>query len=376
MDVIAAIRETSTSLAGLVERKVRDLELACRQAGISPVNAKLVVMWGGGKDSTLALLISCSLCQELGCSLRAVTMAHPGLTRATIGNIQSLVNVLEIQHEWRRFRRVVASVDPSDKEWICLYRRLAVATGLHPRFMCVGCNLGSTVTEFQALVDNRATFRITGNPLRELQEFDRWAVDLKREFAEGVSYPPETGQPLVDYYRVWWAIYHALLKELESLKNSSALTDCQESADAGYLYELPNEGCWIQNTRVLPVLEDDVSAYFPENYEGVLRAFGWRLPDDIVGGTESDCAMPVAIAALDIQQQGLLVYIEHLNQAAGALSPLPEMYSRAVSWANNGRSVTEGRELLARLGIPVDTCEDIRGTPIALALARQLLPVR
>ncbi len=369
MEIIERLRESSPRLAALAERRALQLETECGRTGTAPRDARLVVMWGGGKDSTLALVLSAVVSNLVGCSVRAVTMLHPGLTPGTLGNIRRLVSGLGVKHEWRQFLRIVPNpTEEHFRVWRSLYRSLAQSTALHPRFICVACNFGSVVTEYKAMVDARAHFRVTGNSSDELIKFDGWATSLKRQFAACVTFPDVTGHSLLDYYRLWWPVYDKLLAELS------------EDMDASeYLFELPTEQDPVRWATFFSVLEDESIKFAPAEHSHVLESFGWQLPEDIQGGTESDCAMPAVISKLDIERFGTATHLSHLKHAAETLSPLPAMYNRAVSWVHSGKSVTEGDRLLARIGIvdrPVPHCAANREKSMARALVEQLLPVR
>jgi hypothetical protein len=378
MRLFTQVQHGSEALGCLAELRAQNLELQCAEMGIASRDARLVVMWGGGKDSTLALILATAVSDLTGCSVRAITMVHPGLTAGTLANIEHIVQALRVRHEWRQFLRILPAADAPGDQWAQLYSRLAQATAFHPRFMCVGCNLGSVVTEYQAIADVNAHFRVTGNSGTELDKFDEWAAALRRQFAGNVIFPVSTGRPFLDYYRLWWAIYKELLTELRTFGGfGQQAPECGELAISEYLYDLPSEHDAAAATRVFSVLEDEAVSYTIADYSSLLSLLGWRLPEDIQGGTESDCAMPAAITTIDIQRHGLPKHIEHLNYAAEVLRPLPEMYNRALIWIRSGRSLEEGRETLRRIGIPDELPAAIGpGTPVAMALAGQLLPVR
>jgi hypothetical protein len=377
MDIVAQIEECIPVLGKLVRRRAVALESECTRIGISPSSAQLAVMYGGGKDSTLALILSSAISEVTGCSVRAITMIHPGLSQGTHSNIQSIIRTLAVPHEWRQFLSVYPDAEEANDEWIWLYKGLAQATRVHPRFMCVGCNLGSIVVEYKSLIDNTTHFRVTGNPPAELAEFDRWASTLKGKFSKQIDFPSTLGQPSLDYYRLWWAIYQQLFVEMNIVDHNDGPFSREDLEPERYLYDLPSEESGVGNVQIFSVLEDENTAYSPVECKRLLSAFGWRLPDDIQGGTESDCMMPAAIAALDIHQQGLEKYFDHLHSAAESLNPLPEMYERALSWAKSGRSSIEGIKLLQRIRMPnVLDFGVSAGTPVARALVEQLLPVR
>jgi hypothetical protein len=349
----------------------------CAGMGIAPAEAQVVVMWGGGKDSTLALILACAVSCRIGCSVRAVTMTHPGLSQGTLANIQRVTEALNVEHEWRQFLQAGQPGAITNEQWIRLYQHLAPATQFHPRFMCIGCNFGSVVTEFEGLNDARAHFRITGNAQQELEEFERWAAALKGQLSDHISFPDITGRPLIDYFRIWWIIYSELLAELNALANQVESLNGMQLATDEYLYKFPSDTCVLAGTRVLSILEDGDMSYSSAEYRNLLEDFGWNLPEDIQGGTESDCMMPAAIAALDIQQHGLQTYMEHLNYTAQVLRPFPEMYDKAISWAQSGRSAREGEKLLRLMRLPPEGNKSgCTGTPVAMALVNQLLPVR
>lgn len=366
-------------LKSLAESRAGDLEAACSRMRIPVRDARLLVMWGGGKDSTLALLLSKAVCLMTGSSMRAVTMLHPGLTPGTFDNIRRIRAELGIEHEWRVFLKPV--VDPTGEDlgkiWSPIHMRLAHATGFHPRFMCVACNLGSVVVEYQAMKDSGSQFRITGNPPSELAVFEEWAASLKRQFTGQVVFPEHTGATLLDYYRLWWAVYDVLLTELSGIpmktrRNSQPVA----FATGDYLFEYPAATAAIANAVSFSVLEDDLTG---SHWYELLTEAGWCLPSDLPGGTESDCVMPAAIAKLDIQHYGLTTHLEHLARAGEVLHPRPEMLDRAVAWARSGRSSALGERLLAQMGvpeIPTGTAAEGHATPVATALVRQLLPVR
>ena len=364
-------------IRSLTERRADALIERCRKIGIEPPEAELTVFWGGGKDSTLALFLSCIIASRLNCSVRAVTMVHPGLSVGTIKNIRHIVKSLDIPHEWRQFVQVCDSPISSTEPWIKLYRALARSTGLHARFMCVACNFGSLVVEYETLKASRCQFRVTGNPQRELEEFDRWSDLLYSLFSGHLSFPELTGISILDYYRTWWAVYNGLLKELNNMgKFDDGVTESPLDI-SDYLFELPDTTCTISNTQIFSVLEDDEAIYLPHRHNSLLTALGWRLPEDIMGGTESDCVMPAAIAAIDMHHFGYNTYLTHLDYVSKELSALPEMHDRAVSWATSGRAARVGGDLLNTMGISLgQRWSRSERRPISMALVEQLLPVR
>jgi hypothetical protein len=377
MNVFSEIELQSAELARFVEGRAAALEAQCREIGVQPKDARLVVMWGGGKDSTLAVILTKAVSSLLGCSAFAATMAHPGLSRGTVANIDAIAKRLELTHQWRQFVHVVSGPHTANEDWLRLYRTLALATEFQPRFMCVACNFGSIVVEFQALSDLKANFRVTGNPPAELLRFEDWMAALRVQFATTVAFPQRVGRPMLDYFRSWWAVYDALLTELSGLARSQPEFSDVYLEPKDYLFSFPPEDDLVGRIGVFSVLEDENVSYVPADYRELLTSFGWQLPDDIQGGTESDCMMPAAIAALDIERSGIDVYMEHLAHTASVLKPLPEMYDRARSWATSGRSSVEGEKLLGQMGIPHPSKRSVaHGTPIAKALAGQLLPVR
>ncbi len=236
-----ADRECIPELGKLVRRRAAALESECARIGVSPPSAQLAVMYGGGKDSTLALILSSAISEVTGCSVRAITMIHPGLSRGTVSNIESIVRTLAVPHEWRQFLSVYPDSVGADDEWIWLYRGIAQATRVHPRFMCVGCNLGSIVVEYKSLIDKTTHFRVTGNTPAELAEFDRWASTLKGKFSEQIDFPSTLGQPSLDYYRLWWAIYQQLLVEINTMDHKDGPFSREDLEPERYLYDLPTE---------------------------------------------------------------------------------------------------------------------------------------
>jgi len=367
------LRQVSDTLSDLVERRARFFEMECAATGTPLCEGQVTVMWGGGKDSTLTLILACALSDLTGCCINAITMAHPGLSIDTLLNVRTIINELQVRHEWWQFRKPVSSPAEAESYWSLLYKVLAPATAFHPRFMCIGCNFGSIVTEYSALHHHKSHFLATGNSRAELSVFDEWTINLKKQFAGKIAFPDVTGKPSLDYYRLWWAVYHGLLGELAAVKSKvDFFLD-----ESYYLFSLPCEGDIIGRVRSLPLLEDDQLSYNPAAHRDVLSSFGWRLPGDIQGGTESDCMMPAAIAELDIRRSGIKSYLVHLQTAVDALQPLPEMQDRAIEWVTAGRSSIEGKRLLSKFGVEaVSENGEMLVSPIALALVQELLPVR
>lgn len=343
-------------------------------------DACLLVMWGGGKDSTLALVISKGIAEVTGCKLQAVTMFHPGLTDDTVRNIENVRKQLDVAHQWREFLRVVSSDTFDWQPWKVLYARLALATNFHPRFMCVACNLGSTVTEYQAMVDCEAHFRITGNSAGELLVFDDWARSLQQQLSGRTTCVDSTGKTLLDYYRFWWTVYDALLDELQDV--TAYEYGAPDTFDrAPYLYACPDPAdSPVGSALPLSVLETQECELHPADHMDLLQAFGWHLPGDIQGGTESDCRMPAAIAAINIRKKGLAAHVADLHEAGTALKPSNEMMERAVEWAKTGQSVRHGEQILTEIGVDdiqlrKRPSKSVTGS-VATSLVRQLLPVR
>jgi hypothetical protein len=374
VNTITGLREISPPMAEFVQQRARVLETECAKLGIAPADAEIAMMWGGGKDSTFGLILACALSDITGCSIKAITMVHPGLSAETFNNISTLIERLSVNHQWRQFRAVLPNSDGVGDSWTRLYGALSFATAYHPRFMCVGCNFGSVVTEYSALNDNRSNFLITGNSRRELDIFDEWTRTLKEEFSPAITFPDLTGVAALDYYRTWWSVYHELVRELSNLQPVTGI----QFSESEFLYDLPSTDDPVSGSKPFPVMEDPRKVIgSPSTFRDVLVEFGWRLPQDIQGGTETDCLMPAAIATIDISQNGLGTYLNHLSEAAEALNPFPEMYERAVHWAKTGRSSIEGSQLLTKLDLKAGlSAVTLNQTPVARALVEKLLPVR
>jgi hypothetical protein len=366
----------SAALGRFTERVAARLVAECTDVGIQPEVAQLVVMWGGGKDSTFALLAATAVAELTGCRLKAVTMLHPGLSEGTFRNIKRILREVGVPHEFRVFAEVSSHQREGLDRWRLLYRLLAHATGFHPRFMCVACNFGSVVVEYAAMSEANANFLVTGNPRSETATFEGWADSFRTLLSGQVELPARSGGALLDWYRLWWVVYDKLLSELKEVGRIAFRMDEQEVSQLNrYLYEYPTANHTLATARTFAVMEDDEAPYEPSELAGLLTACGWELPIDIPAGTESDCLMPAAIAKLHIHRNGLESHLEQLKIAADVLRPSAEMYDRAVSWARNGRSESLGRELLDRMGVG-EVPHQHTETAIAGALVRQLLPVR
>jgi hypothetical protein len=378
--VFRRVQSLNSNIASLVERAAGRFEVMCREQGSSCSGARFLVMWGGGKDSTIALIFTVAMSELTGSRVSATTMVHPGLTPGTFANIERIRTGLDLTHEWRQFLRTPTHPFQSDfADWNLIYRRLALATRLHPRFMCIACNLGAIVAECQAINETQAEFSVTGNPLREFARFDEWAASLRQRLSGIVDFVDPTGRTLLDYYRFWWSIYDALLTELSGVVEPGRPGTTNRLLNEEYLYAFPGADQPVARAARFGVIDDELVQYLPGNHVEILKGFGWRLPEDIQAGTESDCAMPSAIAAIDIARDGLPRHLVRLREVVDQLTPLPEMYTRAQEWLFSGRSVTQGRALLNAMGVDIDwpgKSAALPNAPIAQALAAHLLPVR
>jgi hypothetical protein len=359
--------EHVSRLSDLVKRK-------CAASGKPPTDAKVVVLWGGGKDSTIALALAAAVCELTECELVAVTMDNPGLSQGTLENIERVSSRLNACHEFWHFRERVAAPRLCDADWIVLYQRLAIAVSMHPRFMCLACNFASIVTEYSALVHHHADFRVTGNTATEFDEFDRWLATLRDSFSAAISFPEIVQKPVVDYFRFWHAIYIHLLHDL--FANTPTISFTPELVEK-YLYPLPQANDTVGAVNSLPVMGDNSAPITAHSHRELLSSLGWLLPDDIQGGTESDCSFTAAIATLNIARNSLAVHLQDLAAAADRFQPLPEMTDRATQWALDGTSQAVGSRLLTAMGIAHPL--QFVGAPsskLAVSLAAKLFKIR
>ena len=396
MNVVERFQLTDRRLLDLAHDLAKTYRHRCESLGIAPDVSRMVVSWGGGKDSTVALTLACAIRDLTGATVQAYTMHHPGLTPGVLANIDRISNHLGVAHEWRQFNEQVNREAPHES-WFRLYRMLWNALPGHPRFMCIACNLGATTCEYRALTHHRPHFHVTGNPQSELDEFDRWLSALRHELEGQVAFPVATGNATRDYFRVWHAIYEALLSDISGIA-SSACEDVIEGsstpdgpADAllnqtaipqaylhEYLYPLPSKTCDVGDIHPLNLMNLSGVIESPERRGQLLSIAGWQLPSDIPGGTESDCAFPSAIAHLTIERYGRHNYESKLANAIEVFRPTDEMASRARSWLESGRTEIEGRNLIKRLRFCASQSASAIGpqSTVAKRLADKLFPIR
>src|SRR5581483_11176171 len=223
-----------------------------------------------------------------------------------------------------------------------------------------------------------ADFHVTGNPAWELSAFDTWAAGLRAELGS-VKFPELTGDRRLDYYRLWWAVYHALLEELKTVGARLNLSDVFDQGDmySRYLYPLPEPGGQITKLAPLCLLPNSTTRSLSAERKTILDLLGWKLPDDIQGGTESDCSYTALIAMLNIKRKGLPAHLKDLAEATEKFQPLEEMTARAKSWALGGQSTSEGGKLLEIIHVPAANADKSHDKPlVADALYAKLVPVR
>lgn len=375
MKVFDLIRKLSPLAAEMLSRLAARLHTACDANRGTVWSAKAVVFWGGGKDSTLALAFTKALAEYTGLTVRAVTMDNPGITPGTRRNIEQIASTLAVEHEYWHFRKPVPALGQEIQSWQRLYRALALALGGQPRFMCVACNFSSIVTEYSALALHQADFCVTGNPAWELATFEKWIESLRAEYAGVIAFPDRTGKQMLDYFRFWHAIYERLLEELFS--ESGSENCAADDAIAEYLYPMPESGDIVERASHLNVMGDGMIDCIAADHQELLAALGWRLPDDMQGGTESDCAFTASIAYLNIERNGLNRHLEHLDEADHYFRPPVEMTARAREWAVSGKSNVEGRKLLSLLGLSESyKPSSPTGSAIAQSLIDKLFKIR
>lgn len=368
MNIGSALGHFWPGIEYFLEGHIAALEALSRDRKIRLEGARILVSWGGGKDSTLALILAKAIADHCGCELSAYTMYHPGLTSGVYANIDKVVDSLRISHQFRFLKRTaIAPLKDCEGEWNVIYRKLWAVLRSSPRFMCVACNFGATVTEYSALVDSGAQFHVTGNPTWELELFDQWLLEIRGR-TSNVVFPSATGNRQIDYYVTWWIIYSQLLKEL-------GVTD--SDIRSRYLYDYPAVDDAIGRvlpfcviTRELPKLKDIEKTR-------ILQEVGWRLPTDIQGGTESDCGYTALIAMLNIQKKGLQSHLSDLEEAVRKFEPLEEMAKRSKAWSISGESDKEGKRLFDMMGIDDnDPLMDRERGGVARALLEKLFPIR
>lgn len=328
---------------------------------------KAVALWGGGKDSTLALMLAKAISEMVPLDVIAITMDNPGMSPDTLANISRLANSIDLRHELWHFNNRTSSLDSSrESRWNTLYNSMYQGLHGHQRFMCVACNLAANTVEFSALAHHRAAYLITGNPTWELQSFANWAKNIMIK-CPCIAAPLPTAHSHINYYLSWHSIYSAMLMELFN-GDSDALLH--------YLYPKPSLNDLNTDLQQLPLLGPEHSNISLESHHALISELGWSLPSDIMGGTESDCTMTAAISALDIQRHGLDSHLSRIRDAALKFTPFTEMTIRASEWASSGRSTIEGIKLLNSMGINQSTAYDRNLHPVTMAVAEQLHPIR
>lgn len=334
---------------------------------------KVVVLWGGGKDSTMAVAVLHAVAELTPLSIVAVTMDNPGMSTETVANINRVVRFLNLRHEYRHFGEIVSGPGTRLMSWQILYRRLFSLLKSAPRFMCIACNFCAIVTEYVALNDHHATYLATGNPTWEVDLFEQWINSIKVIFPNA-HFPVPSGNQSLDYYSFWHSVYLELIAELFPAARDDSRTGAEIRKK--YLFEIPKSNSPASMSKQLPLLDDSQTKYSSDVCKGVLAEMGWVLPSDIQGGTESDCAFTSIIAHLNILGHGLDEHLADLEQASAKLRPSTEMKERAIAWARSGKSRDMGELLLAQIlgPSPIELAES--ESPIAVALLQQLLKVR
>ncbi|HEY4311604.1 MAG TPA: hypothetical protein VGN12_19315 [Pirellulales bacterium] len=358
----------------VIARQVRGIIDELKRSDAYAADRHISLMWGGGKDSTLALLMLAACCEQLQWQLSSASMLHPGMPKGALDNIAGVSRNIAVKHRFFLFSKQSYVEDESiGKKWIRLYRRLYTAVHGSPRFMCLACNLGSIVTEFSVLSTAATHFMATGNMPWELAHFESWLNDFRGSFGDLANMPSRTGNLQLDYFRAWHCVYSSLLLELfpEPTEYKTAIDE--------FLYAYPADDAPISNVKRLSLFELRYGTeIIPSQHHDVLRAFGWRLPDDIIGCSESDCAYPAAIAYLNIRRNGREQHLLDIGRAAARFHPLPEMVVRAKEQTINGRAESMGLQQLTDMGVLPQSLREtnVEQYPVAMRLLSQLFVIR
>jgi len=323
----------------------------------------VIVMWGGGKDSTAMLLLA-SLYAKQGIfnKLTIVTFDNFLATKSVHENRKKIVSYLkknDINFEW------IVNDFGGEAKVRELYKQALLKTGA-PRAVCMLCNIMAEVSENRALNEKKARYRISGNPSDEFETFKQWEKNLGfRKVSKNPRY-----NTIYGWSRVFdeWLDY--LIEDVDIDKNTIRN------------FRLPKPRITDYSVRAENLALFDFHREFisPEYRLAFVERFGWKLPPVKEGviGTETDCMFPSIMYGLHLLRDE--DYVSKLRELEREDMMPKDVLYRGI---NNIEDVLKkARQFLNSLGISEDEWRKSFGEELKMPdslrkyIRNCLLPVR
>ena len=239
-----------------------------------------LVAWGGGKDSTVALLLaSCYVKNKYLKKLHILTFENYLASKSVSENRSSIIQCLKdegINYVWK----IDAFGGRSNVYKI--YEQVLRKTGI-PRSICLICNIMAALSETRVINENKIKYLISGNTKGDFKALGEWETMLAQD--------KKTGNPVYDSMYSWRKKYREWL-------------DYFEIDHDAFDVRLPEMTDPVMACQHLSLLNHHTEFALPENRISYIEQYGWRLPpaEEGVIGTETDCILPSVIYGLSLLQ--------------------------------------------------------------------------
>ena len=311
-------------------------------------NTRILVGYGGGKDSTWALAftrLAQLLCREKYCrtfKIKAVTMVHLGVPKQVLLNIDRVYARLGLYNDADCELKIFCYGHKADfskdyeipKSIRDLLRTDILLSGHrccgNPRgTFCISCNL-HLVSAALSYMDEEIDFILTGDSLAEAKQYWGWLSDVflrLRIRQNGFG------------NRIWRAA--GMLTKLNYLFFRELLSD----ADHDIIYRLPPASIDDNANPALISIFDFTDYDCGTHWNFLTRSLGFKFYPESLNFTESDCQHPLLMAHLrgltaELQGRGYEDGIREYLVLANYLmkkKQFPEQLTRLVNARYRGR---------------------------------------
>ncbi len=340
-DLFAVMSERETNGVIAIAKKM----LALKPADKSLAELKLMVAYGGGKDSTYTVAfmraVQLYLKQQQGETfiLRVANMRHGGVPFAVMQNIHNVYDKLQLLNNPEAELLIIDNQEvsefelhkPMPEEMLLINRNDILMNGHRsggdgrPTF-CNSCNL--SVANFYGLAcwhNQGVDFIVTGDSKKEQKHYATWIMRMGEKLNIDISpYRSKGFQGLLGMLnQVGNAFYQDLYGTDD--ENELALRHVSEGG--------------TQQAPLFLSIYDEVSYRVDEHWHMVVEFLGFKFDELAFSFTESDCANPAFMAHLRglktqyVQQRSYLEGINEYLQLATKLMEKKEMPQNLVDVA-------------------------------------------
>jgi len=323
----------------------------------------VLIMWGGGKDSTASLLLASQYAKRgIFNKLVIVTFENFLSTKSVLKNRDTIINYLKkekINFEW-----ILEDFGGKDNIYL-LYREALLKTGFN-RAICTICNIMSEVSENKIINEKKVKYRISGNTLDESKLFEHWEklLGFKRE-TDNLKYNTLNG---------WSKVFN------EWLDYFSFNSEISEDVLNEFRLPKPKKEDYSVKVEDINLFQYHKEFSNPEYRLKIIESLGWKLPNVLEGviGTETDCMFPSIIFGLHLIKKE--DYKRELKKLEGKKMMPKNLLYRGLGNRDLIHKKTE--DFLNEFGISIGQFKKIssRNIDMPLSLRRYLqeclLPIR